>query len=289
MDLSVIIVSWNVKEQLQENLKALYRSQTSFSWEVFVVDNASTDGSQEMIRTLFPDVKLIANDANLGFAKANNLAIKEASGRFILLLNPDMRLQTDTLEKALDFIQAKPETVVAGGRLLDRDGQILPQIRSFPTFLDQALVILKLPHLFPGLLSKYLQKDFNYSQAAKVDSIRGSFFLINRPAYQKISGQEKPFLDERYFIWFEEVDFCRQVYKLGGEVWYNPEAVAVDLVGQSFKQVKVGKTQSYFRSSMLAYFKKWEAAWQYYALLCLWPLGIFLAKLSGIGKKIISK
>lgn len=289
MDLSVIIVSWNVKEQLQENLKALYHSQIDFDWEVFVVDNASTDGSQEMVRNLFPDVKLIINDSNLGFAKANNLAIKQAQGRFILLLNPDMRLQPDTLKKMFDFMENKPEAVVGGGRLLDQASKVLPQIRNFPTFFDQALVILKLPHLFPGFLDKYLQKDFDYSQTAKVDSIRGSFFMINRLAYQKLSDQEKPFLDERYFIWFEEVDFCRQVYKLGGEVWYNPEAVAVDLVGQSFKQVKTGRTQNYFRSSMLAYFKKWKPAWQYYFLWFLWPLGIFLAKSSALMRKIFIK
>ncbi|MFA5163506.1 MAG: glycosyltransferase family 2 protein [Patescibacteria group bacterium] len=289
MDISVVIVSWNVKEQLRENLKALYASQVKFSWEVFVVDNASEDGSQEMLKEFFPGVKLIANDSNLGFAKANNIAIRQAQGRFILLLNPDMRLQTDTLEKMLDFMANKKSAVVAGARLLDREGKVLPQVRNFPTFWDQALVILKLPHLFPGLLSKYLQKNFDYSQASKVASIRGSFFLIDRLAYQAISGQDKPLLDERYFVWFEEVDFCRQVYKLGGEVWYNPEATALDLVGQSFKQIGIGRTQSYFQSSMLAYFQKWEPAWQYRVLSCLWPLGSFLAKLYTVGKKILAK
>jgi hypothetical protein len=134
------------------------------------------------------------------------------------------------------------------------------------------MITLKIPHLFPGVVNKYLCSRFDYSQAAEVDSIRGSFFLINQESYHKISGSKWPLLDERYFIWFEEVDFCRQVYQLGGEVWYTPTARCLDYIGASFSQVRRGRSQEYFRDSMLQYFAKWEPQWQYQILKKAWGL-----------------
>lgn len=272
MDLSIIIVSWNVKDKLRENLRALSGSQGVFKSEVFVVDNASSDGSAEMVRAEFPAVHLIANSGNLGFAKANNQAIALAAGRFILLLNPDMRVGVDTLEKTLRFAEANPQATVVGCHLVDENGQTVRQIRRFPKFFDQLLITLKVPHLIPGAVNGYLCAGFDYGQAARVDSIRGAFFLINREAYRKIRGLDKPYLDERYFIWFEEVDFCREVYRLGGEVWYTPAAECVDYVGASFSQVGRGQGQKYFSDSMLKYFKKWGKKWEYRILKIVWRL-----------------
>ena len=278
MDLSIIIISWKVKEKLRENLSALFNSKGDFSFEVFVVDNNSGDGSAEMIKENFPKVKLIANSENLGFSKANNQAIKEVSGDFILLLNPDMKVFPDTLENSLNFAKNNSQAVVSGFKLVNEKGEIIKQIRKFPKLLDQLIIILKLPHIFPFLLNSYIPKDFDYENTAKVDSVRGAFFLINKKAYQKISGKDKPFLDERYFIWFEEVDFCREVKSLGGEVYYSPEAKCLDYVGASFSQVKLGLTQRYFRDSMLNYFKKWEKKWDYLILKFAWKLMGFLIK-----------
>jgi hypothetical protein len=272
MDLSIIIVSWNVKDKLRDNLQALEKSAGDFSREIFVVDNNSTDGSAAMVRAEFPGVRLIVNDQNLGFAVANNQAIKLATGEFILLLNPDMKVEADTLAKMLAWTKSNPQATVSGCRLVNKQGEIIKQVRRFPKFFDQLMVVLKVPHILPGVLNKYLVKDFNYEQAARVDSIRGAFFLINRAAWKKISQTETPLLDERYFIWFEEVDFCRQVYKLGGEVWYTPAARALDYVGQSFKQVGVGQTQQYFSDSMLKYFEKWEKKWEYNILKFCWTI-----------------
>jgi len=277
MDLSIVIVSWKVKDKLKDNLNALFQSQGDFKFEVFAVDNNSEDGSVEMIRENFPLVNLIANLDNRGFAAANNQALKLAQGKYILLLNPDMQVKPDTLVKALDWAKQNPRATVVGCKLVNGDGEIVKQIRRFPDLADQLAITLKLPHFFPNIVNKYLYSDFDYTQTAKVDSIRGAFFLINREAYKKISNLETPFLDERYFIWFEEVDFCRQIYKLGGEVWYTPAAICLDYVGQSFKQVKRGQTQKYFRDSMLKYFKKWEPGWKYRILQFAWKfIGMFL-------------
>lgn len=272
MDLSVIIVSWNVKEQLKANLQALFQSESGFNYEVFVVDNASADGSAAMVAAEFPQVKLIVNSENFGFAKANNQAIKLASGANILLLNPDMLVFPDTLRRMLVWAKSNPQAIVSGCRLVDENNQIIKQVRRFPKLKDQLLVVSKLPHLFPGLLNDYLLPEFDYSLPAKVDSIRGAFFWVQLDGFRSLSRQDKPFLDERYFIWFEEVDFCRQIEVWGGEVWYTPTASCLDRVGQSFKQVKRGQAQRYFRDSMLAYFAKWGRKYEVKILACTWRL-----------------
>ena len=276
MKLSIIIVSWNTREKLKANLTALFKSRVDFDFEVVVVDNHSSDDSVSMVKDNFATVKLISNQENLGFAKANNQGIKMTTGEFILLLNPDMKVQSDTLAGAITWAENKPQAVVSGFKLKNEKGETVKQVRRFPRLMDQLAIVLKIPHIFPGIVHKYLSASFNYNQANKVDSVRGSFFLINRKEYRKVSGQDVS-LDERYFIWFEEVDFCRQVYKLGGEVWYSPAAECLDYVGQSFNQVKRSRTQKYFRDSMLKYFAKWEKPWQSWILKIAWKfIGIFI-------------
>jgi hypothetical protein len=270
MNLSIIIVSWKVKEKLQANLNVLFKSETSFKFTVYVVDNNSQDGTVEMIKEKFPEVKLIVNSDNLGFAAANNQALKLVDSPFVLLLNPDMQVRPDTLEKVLLWAKKNSQATVVGCKLIDEQTKIIKQARRFPKFFDQLMVALKVPHLFPGVISKYLMKDFDYELAAKVDSLRGAFFLINVANWQKISGQAQPLLDERYFVWFEEVDFCRQVYQLGGEVWYTPAAECLDYVGSSFSQLKRGQAQKYFSESTLKYFQKWGKKREYHILQAVW-------------------
>ncbi len=272
MDLSIIIVSFNTKERLRENLKSIFSSEVNFSYEVFVVDNNSNDRSAEMVANEFKNVKLISNKENKGFSFANNQAIKEAQGDFILLLNPDMRLFKDSLKKALNCAKSKPEAVVSSCRLVDENSNIIFHVRNFPKLFDQLAIVLKLPHIFPFLLNKYIPKNFDYNKDGKVDSVRGSFFLINKKTYKKISGKDKPYLDKRYFIWFEEVDFCKQIYQLGGEVWYFSSPSCLDYVGKSFSQLKRKKTQLYFRDSMLKYFKKWENKFSYLIIKFAWKI-----------------
>ena len=275
-DLSIIIVSWNVKDKLRENLNALYKSQGDLNFEVFVVDNNSADGSAKTVKEEFPQVNLMANIENLGFAKANNQAIRQASGELILLLNPDMRVRPDTLSNMLAWMRENKQASVAGCHLIDEQGDTVKQVRRFPAVRDQLAIVLKLPHLFPGVLKKYLRHDFDYSRAAKVNSIRGGFMMINLRAVSVEAIHASPLLDERYFLWFEEVDFCQRVKQAGGEVWYTPAAECVDYVGQSFSQLPRGESQKYFRDSMLKYFKKWQPAWQYWLLRLAWPIGISL-------------
>jgi len=282
VDLSIIIVSWNVKDLLRNCLKSVLENSGNLKLEIFVVDNASKDESVAMIKKKFPTVNLIANQENLGFSKANNLAIKQSTGRFVLLLNPDMRVTPETLPQMVEFMEKHPTAGIAGCHLVNDSGVTVPHVRRFPTVWDQAAIILKLPHLFPFLTSKYLMKDFDYNTllANVVDSIRGSFFMIRRELIDKIGG-----LDERYFIWFEEVDYCKEALKAGFKVMYNPKVKCVDYVGQSFKQVMSYKKQQMFTDSMVKYFKKWHAGWQSNIISLLRPVGLAITYfLAGLKK-----
>jgi GT2 family glycosyltransferase len=272
MDLSIIIVSWNVKDKLRDNLRALYASKGDFNFEVIVIDNNSEDGSVAMVKDDFPQAELIVNIRNEGFAKACNQGIKDAKGDYILLLNPDMRVKEDTLFNMIKWFDDNPRVSVSGCKLISETGEIIKHVRRFPTIWDQSAVVLKIPHIYQGILKKYLCDDFNYDWAEKVDSIRGGFFMFRYDAIQPIN-----FLDERFFLWFEEVDYCRRIKESGGEVWYTPTAECIDYVGQSFKQVASSKKQKYFRDSMLKYFKKWHPRWQYWVLWFLWWVGLFIA------------
>ncbi len=272
MDISVIIVSWKVKDKLQANLESLMAS-SGVSFECFVVDNNSDDGTLEMLETDFPSVITIANTENLGFAKACNQAISKATGEYILLLNPDMKVFPDTLAKSVNWLDTNPQAGIAGIHLVDETGKTIQQIRRLPHIIDQLLVATKIGRLFPALLNRYLCSTFNYEKAARVESIRGSYFLIRRTVIEKLGG-----LDERYFIWFEEVDYCHQAKQAQIEVWYTPHAQCVDYVGQSFKQVSTVIKQNYFKQSMMTYFRKWHSPWQLIALTFGWLLGGVIVK-----------
>ncbi len=271
MKLSIIIVSWNVQDKLRENLQAIYKSKVDFDFEVFVVDNNSRDISVDMVKKDFPQVNLIENKENFGFAKANNQAIKIAKGQYILLLNPDMLVGENTFQDMINWYLRNDNASVAGCHLLDSEGETLSHVRRFPNVWDQLMIVLKMPHVLPDILDGYLRKDFDYSRDAQVDSIRGGFFMINCKNFS-----EFPFLDERYFLWFEEVDFCKSVKQKGGEVWYTSAAECRDLVGQSFGQVNRLVTQKYFRDSMLKYFKKWHSLASFLILYLAWlPMIVF--------------
>lgn len=283
MQLSIIIVSYKVKQQLEDNLRAIFASADAPEFEVIVVDNASSDGTIEMVREKFPTVRLIANPDNRGFAAAVNQGLGVAAADLCLLLNPDMRVRKDTLRKMIGWAEAHPEAAIASCRLVDQDGKTIRHVRRFPTLADQLAVVLKLPHLFPRILDRYIAADFDYARAASVDSVRGSFFLINRPAMKDLGLEPK--LDERYFIWFEEVDLCRHVRAAGGSVWYTPDAECVDLIGQSFRQIGLVRKQGYMRDSMLKYFRKWHPAWQAAVLRVAWTIIMIFARLLGIIKR----
>ncbi len=250
-DISIIIVSWNVREKLAECLTSIEKASQNLNVEVFVVDNFSHDGSADMVEKDFPHVELIRNNYNAGCARAVNRALKRATGDLILWMNPDMRLFDDTLDHVKKVARENPQAGVIGAKLENEKGEIVPHIRNFPTTKDQLAIATKFAKLFPSTLNSYLQKDFDYTKPAYVDSIRGSFFCIPRHIIENIGE-----LDEQFFIWFEEVDYCKRVVNAGYKVLYHPRIRAIDYVGQSFAQVPTAKKQKMFLSSMKKYMKK---------------------------------
>lgn len=256
-DLAVQIVSWNVRDLLTENLRSLFQSQGEITAEVIVIDNGSEDGTVEAVSSEFPSVRVIVNPDNKGFAAANEQGMRVMKARHCLLLNPDMRLAPDALSKTVEYLDAHADVGVVGASLSSSNGTVVKSVRRFPDIWSQIAILLKLPRLFPRITDRYLQTDFDYDREQTVDSVRGSFFAINRTALDRLGG-----LDERYFVWFEEVDYCRQVIRSGMKVMYTPSIHATDLVGRSFVQRRVYWKQKEFTRSMIQYFEKWQPRWQ---------------------------
>lgn len=283
MDLSIITVNTNDKDKLIIQAASVKEAGDGVIFEQIISDNGSTDGSVSDVRQLFPGAKIIENGGNIGFGAANNRAAEISKGEFLLFLNPDMRLAPGSLKKIVDWMRARPEVGIASCKLVDENGLFSESAkpRRFPTVWNQIIILLKLPHIFPWVLDNYLYKGFNPDKEQEVDSVRGSFFLMRRELYQKLGWA----FDPRYFIWFEDVDTCREAKRLGYRVFYTPIISCVDYVGQSFKKVPSFKKQKWFTASMVKYFKKWEPWYKWMPIAALRPVGIFLVWLPNVIKK----
>ncbi|MFH1253135.1 MAG: glycosyltransferase family 2 protein [Candidatus Uhrbacteria bacterium] len=270
--ISLIIPSFNTREILKNNLESLFKLTCRFPFEVIVVENGSSDGSAKMVHEEFPQIELIQNDWNSGFAHASNQGLRIARGEVLILLNADMVVKEGTLEKVFETLNERKEIGVLGVKLLKADNSILPSVRRDPDFWSQLAILLKLPHFFPKIVDNYLFKDFDYQKSAEVEQVRGSFFAFRRDVLDKVG-----FLDEKnFFFWFEEVDFCRRVRQTGLKVWYEASVSCLDLIGQSVKKVSFRKKQAMFSRSLTNYFFKWQPWWQGTVFFCLRPLVIIL-------------
>ena len=220
------------------------------------MDNAGPDRTVARIEDDFPKIHIIKNKKNRGFAAANNQAVAEARGEFVLFLNPDMRLlEEGALKKWVEWLRAQPGAVVAGCKLVDESGEVNLHAtpRRFPRLASQLIIIFKLHHLFPRLLDRYLMRSFNADKEQSVDSVQGSCLLVRRELIDQLGRA----FDERYFIWFEDVDLCREAKRLGYKVWYTPIVSGVDYGGQSFKKRNFWWKQAHFIGSLMKYFCKW--------------------------------
>ena len=267
---SLIIPSWNTREILKNNLVALFQIKSVVDFEVIVVDNGSHDGSAKMVREEFPQVHLIQNDWNSGFAHACNQGLRMARGEVMILLNSDMVVKEGTLEKVFYTLTQRKEVGILGVKLLKEDGSVLSSVRRDPGFVDQLAILLKLPRLFPKIIDQYLYKDFDYQKSAEVEQVRGSFFAFRREMLEKVG-----WLDEKnFFFWFEEVDYCRRVRQAGYKIWYEADATCQDLVGQSVRKMSLAKKQAMFSRGLTRFFFKWHPWWQGAIFFCLRPLVI---------------
>ncbi len=253
MKLSIVIVSWNVRDLLKECLGSIFHFAPSFPFEVFVVDNASSDGSAAMVSADFPNVTLITNTENRGFAYACNQAIRQSKGEYVLLLNCDGHVIENTLNTFVQFLDSHPKAGIAGCHIINPDGSTQTSVRRFPTILSQLLMMLKVHHMLPNLplFKKYFAADFDYSQPQQIDQPMGAAFLMRKKCLDDIG-----LLDELFFIWFEEVDLCKRAKVAGWEIWYDAESTVVHHGGQSFKQRNILQKQINLFTSCAQYLWK---------------------------------
>jgi GT2 family glycosyltransferase len=253
MELSIIIVNYNVKEFLQNLLYSIQKAAKNISHEIIIVDNASDDGSNEMIKEKFPRAILIENKDNLGFGKANNIGMKIARGQFFLLINPDTIVSEDTFSKMLEFFQKTPDAALVGCKILNPNGSLqLACRRSFPGPWTSFCKVSGLSTLFPksSLFARYNLTYKDENQTYEVDAVSGSFMMIKKEIYEKTAG-----FDEDYFMYGEDLDICYRIQKLGYKVYYFHETQIIHYKGESTKRSSVDETK-YFYNAMHLFVKK---------------------------------
>jgi GT2 family glycosyltransferase len=247
-DLSIIIVNWNTKNLLLDCLASVYETVKRISMEVWLVDNASTDGSVEAVKAFYPDVKIIQNTHNLGFASANNRAFERMCGRYAVLLNTDAVLKKGAVEAIYDFMESNPDAGMACGQLLNPDGSKQNSIANFPglpsLLLNETLLRILLPKRYPS-------KRKEYKDPIEVDSCIGACLMVRKKTMDYVG-----FLDEDYFFFFEETDWARRIKQSGWKIYFVPSARIVHYQGGS-----VGhnvRSRILFYRSRYIYFKKWH-------------------------------
>ena len=234
-DVSVIIVSFNTREVLRQCLQSVLADASGLKAEIIVVDNASTDGSPEMVEQDFPQVIVVRSQINLGFGEGNNVALRMARGRYFVLLNSDAFFVKGSLPLAIRHMDENPAVGLGGCRLIGRDGESQPSSRCFHTVLGDLIVLT-------GLAAKYPKSKFfgsfdrtwaNEHQPAPVDWVPGAFTIL-RPSALATVG----YFDPAFFLYYEEVDLCRRMKDAGIPVWYWPDIVVIHIGGESSRQLK---------------------------------------------------
>jgi GT2 family glycosyltransferase len=246
-DLSIIIVNWNTRDYLLRCLRSVFRMRERESREVIVVDNSSRDGSVEEVKRLFPGIDLIVNEQNFGFAKATNQGIKHSSGTFVLLLNPDTEVPDGSIERLVAFMRNYPDAGIAGAQLLNEDGSRQNSIANFPSLATEILNKSLLRRLFP---QRYPGKEREYSGPIEVDSVIGACMLVRRQAMEKVG-----ILDEDYFLFLEETDWCYRMKNAGWKVYHVPQAEIVHFQGRGAESRKKEAKVEYY-TSRYQFFKK---------------------------------
>jgi len=247
LDVSVILLTRDTSRQTREAIESVLSSAGSVSKEIHVIDNGSTDETEEVLPAAFPEIHYQRMERNLGFARGVNLAARGATGDFLLLLNSDARLAPDALELAVEWMRADPGCGIAGAQLLYADGRKQNSIANFPTLATELLNKFLLrkfwPRRFPG-------KEQEFREPVEVESVIGAFFLVRRLLWEKLGG-----MDERFFFFLEETDFCLRAQREGFATVHLPQARVWHGQGQTAKKDPAAARIEYWRSRY-AYFAK---------------------------------
>ena len=260
IDLSIIVVNWNTCTLLAQCLQSLEDTIRDAHFEVWVVDNGSSDESVAMIRRQFPKTHLITNSENVGFVRANNQALAHCQGRYVLLLNSDTKVLPGSLDEAVRFMDAHPQAGLAGVRLLNPDETFQASYTPFPTLWGEFLILSRLGRLlirptFPSY-GPHVEEG-----AQRIEGyVEGAYLLARREAMQQVGG-----MDERIYMYAEDTDWCYRFYQAGWEVWYLPQAPIIHYGGQSTKK-RVGRMEAELYRSRVYFFRKHYGAFPAFLL-----------------------
>lgn len=253
MDVSIIIASFNTREYLADCLRSVVNSNGAERFEVFVVDNGSTDGSAEMVRREYPGVAVISNEENIGFARANNRALVESRGRYILLLNPDAEVRSSTLSEMVELMDSRPDVGLSGVKLIRGDGRMDEACRrGFPTLTAAFAKLTRLDRLFPNsrLLSRYNLRYRDPDGEYEVDAVVGAFMFFRRSVLEEVG-----MLDESYFMFGEDLDWCYRVKRRKWKVLYVGSKEVLHAKGASTRQ-RPAAMNFHFHKAMLIFHRK---------------------------------
>lgn len=248
MKLSAIIVNWNTKDLLINCLNSLFLDSFSDEFDVWVVDNASIDGSQEIIRAQFPKVKLISTSQNIGFGAANNLAILQSKGDYIWLLNPDTYIKSGAISALVKFMHDNPRAGAAGSLLLNTDRSLQTSCAPFPTITREIWRLFHLDKLWTYGI--YNQNQWNRNEPKEVDVIKGASLILRREAIEEVG-----IFDEDYFMYTEEVDLCYRLHNAGWKLYWIPQSEVIHYGGRSTQQVAAEMFLALYQSKLL-FFRK---------------------------------
>ncbi len=275
MKLSILIVNWNTRDLVVKCVQSILDSKPNFIYEIVVVDNASSDSSLAALRQKFgnfQNIKLIdAGPRNLGFAAGNNVAYKYSSGEFVLLLNPDTEVSGQGLDKLVNYLEAHNEIGVSGPKIINSDGSLQPSVRRFPDIWSSILVFSSLYRFIRP--SKYLMDGFDYEKTQEVDQVMGAALLTRKGLIEELG-----FLDEKFYLWYEEVDFCKRVKHAGYKIVYYPGATIMHRGGESFAQFDIYKRKKTLAKSLVYYFEKNGKKREAILLKILMPAVLIVAK-----------
>ena len=247
-------MNWNTEAVLRKCLQSVYQQTRRIPYEIFVVDNASKDNSVEMVKDLFPNVRLIVNEQNKGFAAANNQALRFAKGRYILFLNPDTVIHESAPETMVQFMERHSEAGAIGCKLLNEDGSVQHSIRKFPGFgvvLLENTPLGRLPFL-RRRVKDFKMEGFSFNKTEEVDAVCGAALLVRKDVLDEVGP-----MDEAYFMFIEELDLCRRIRRKGYQVYFTPDARITHLGGESRNQNPEGLLLVSLRS-LMRYFDKFE-------------------------------
>lgn len=270
MDLTVQIVNWNAREHLRQSLRSILEHPPHLEYEILVLDNASWDGSAQMIEKEFPQVRLLVSEQNLGFSKGHNLLAKGAQGRYLFLLNPDTLVMPGALDKLVAFADAHPEVGIVGPKILNPDGSLQYSCRTFPNPIAALFRNTPLGKLFPHnrYTRDYLMTDWDHNSTREVDWVSGAAMFVRKSLYDQLGG-----FDEQFFMYCEDMDICYRAWQAGSKVVYYPEPVIVHAIGRSTDLVANRMIRT-FHQSMYRYYKKHYAGKTPFWLRPLVPVGL---------------